>query len=89
MQDCQPIACPIPPCDCAPGTPKGTIADVANYLGVNQIWSAGKRGEGIVVGVVDGGITATGRPLAAGEAPYADHRQRDWRVAHGYLGHAG
>lgn len=65
----EPIACPIPPCDCAPGTPKGTMADVANYLGVNQIWSAGKRGEGMVVGVVDGGITATGRPLAAGEAP--------------------
>ena len=65
----EPIACPIAPCDCASGTPKGTIADVANYLGVNQIWSAGRRGEGIVVGVVDGGITATGRPLASGEAP--------------------
>lgn len=65
----EPIACPIAPCDCSPGTPRGTMADVANYLGVNQIWSAGKRGEGIVVGVVDGGITATGRPLAAGEAP--------------------
>ena len=65
----EPIACPIPPCDCAPGTPKGTIADVATYLGVNQIWSAGKRGEGMVVGVVDGGITATGRALLAGEAP--------------------
>ena len=55
--------CPIGTCDCAPGTPKGTIADVANYLGVNQIWSAGYRGEGIVVGVVDGGITAQGRPI--------------------------
>ena len=65
----EPIACPIPPCDCTSGTPKGTIADVATYLGVPQIWAAGKRGEGIVVGVVDGGITATGRPLAAGEAP--------------------
>ena len=65
----EPIACPIPPCDCSPNTPHGTITDVANYLGVNQIWSAGKRGEGIVVGVVDGGITATGRSLAPGEAP--------------------
>lgn len=61
--------CPIPPCDCAPGTPKGTIADVANYLGVNQIWAAGHRGTGIVVGVVDSGITAVGRTLAPGEAP--------------------
>ena len=65
----EPIACPIPPCDCGPTVPKGTMADVAAYLGVNQIWSAGKRGEGMVVGVVDGGITAAGRPLAAGEAP--------------------
>ena len=56
-------ACPIPPCDCAPGTPKGTIADVANYLGVNNIWSAGIRGTGIVVGVLDSGITAQGRPV--------------------------
>ncbi len=60
-------ACPIPPCDCAPGTPKGTIADVANFLGVSQVWSAGFRGTGIVVGVVDGGITAQGRPVKAGE----------------------
>lgn len=60
-------ACPIPPCDCSPGTPKGTIADVANYLGVSQVWAAGFRGTGIVVGVVDGGITAQGRPVKPGE----------------------
>jgi subtilisin family serine protease len=59
--------CPIPPCDCAPGTPKGTIADVATYLGVAQVWAAGFRGAGMVVGVVDGGITAQGRPVNAGE----------------------
>ena len=55
--------CPIGTCDCSSGTPKGTITDVANYLGVNQIWAAGHRGDGIVVGVVDGGITAQGRPI--------------------------
>jgi hypothetical protein len=59
--------CPIPPCDCTPAVPKGTMADVANYLGVSQIWAAGYRGSGIVVGVVDGGITAQGRPVKAGE----------------------
>lgn len=59
--------CPIPPCDCAPGTPKGTMADVAAYLGVDRIWSAGFRGSGIVVGVLDSGITAQGRPVKAGE----------------------
>ncbi len=51
-------ACPIGTCDCSPTVPKGTIADVASYLGVDQIWAAGLRGEGIVVGVVDGGDTA-------------------------------
>ncbi len=60
-------ACPIGTCDCSPGTAKGSIADVARYLGVDQIWAAGYRGEGMVVGVVDGGITAEGRPVASGE----------------------
>jgi subtilisin family serine protease len=55
--------CPIGTCDCSPGTAKGAIADVANYLGVNTIWTSGYRGDGIVVGVVDGGITAQGRPI--------------------------
>ena len=59
--------CPIPPCDCSPGTAKGTIADVAAYLGADRIWAAGIRGTGIVVGVVDSGITAQGRPVKAGE----------------------
>lgn len=59
--------CPIGSCDCTPGTPVGTIADVARYLGVDQIWARGHRGQGIVVGVLDGGITAQGRPVRAGE----------------------
>lgn len=61
--------CPIGTCDCASGTPKGNMADVANYLGASNIWSLGYRGAGIVVGVVDGGITAQGRPVKAGETP--------------------
>ncbi len=56
-------ACPIPPCDCTPSTPKGTINDVANYLGVDQIWAKGHRGQGVIIGVVDGGITAQGRTI--------------------------
>ncbi|MBW4604674.1 MAG: S8 family serine peptidase [Calothrix sp. FI2-JRJ7] len=55
--------CPVGTCDCSPTTAKGTIADVAKYFGVDQIWAAGFRGQGIVVGVVDGGITAEGRPV--------------------------
>jgi serine protease AprX len=59
--------CPIEPCDCDPNTPHGTIADVATYLGVSDIWVRGFRGSGIVVGIVDGGITAQGRPVKDGE----------------------
>ncbi len=61
-------ACPIGTCDCDYATPKGTIAQVAAYLGVDSIWSTGKRGEGIVVGVVDGGIRAAGRTIKPTEA---------------------
>jgi hypothetical protein len=54
--------CPIPPCDCTFGNPaNGTISDVANYLGVNQIWAQGFKGDGIVIGIVDGGTLAVGR----------------------------
>ena len=38
-------ACPIGTCDCSPGTAKGAIADVASYLGVDQIWASGFRGD--------------------------------------------
>ena len=53
--------CPIPPCDCIPGTAKGTLADVAKYLKADQIWAKGHRGQGIVVAIVDGGISAKNR----------------------------
>ncbi|MEO1428884.1 MAG: S8 family serine peptidase [Cyanobacteria bacterium J06632_19] len=59
--------CPIGTCDCSPTTAKGTMADVAKYFGVDQIWAAGFKGEGVVVGVVDGGITAEGRDIDASE----------------------
>ena len=59
--------CPIGTCDCDSGIPKGDIAAVARHLGVDQIWARGFRGAGIVVGVLDGGITAQGRPVKAGE----------------------
>jgi serine protease AprX len=70
--------CPIGTCDCTPGTAKGTIADVANYLGADRIWSAGYKGEGIVVGIVDGGITAIGRTPKAGETARVAHVIGGW-----------
>jgi subtilisin family serine protease len=86
--------CPIPPCDCQPGVPKGTIADVAAYLGVDQIWARGFRGTGIVVGVLDSGITAQGRPVKPGETTRRISRviggwPSDWGTESGKWGNHG
>ncbi len=65
--------CPIPPCDCDQGTAscsKGSIHDVARYLGVDRIWARGRKGQGIVIGIVDGGITATGRPISRSDTEH-------------------
>lgn len=59
--------CPIPPCDCASNVPKGTIADVVQYLKINEVWAQGTKGAGIAIGIVDGGITAAGRPIKNGD----------------------
>jgi subtilisin family serine protease len=47
----------------------GTADDVARQLGARRIWDAGYRGRGVVVGVVDGGITAYNRPTQFGGSP--------------------
>lgn len=65
--DLAPADCPIPPCDCASNVPKGALADVAAYLQVNQVWAQGFNGNGITIGIVDGGITAQGRPISGGD----------------------
>ena len=65
-----PGTCPIPPCDCDHGTAacsKGSMAQVAQYLGVDHIWANGHKGQGIVVACVDGGITAQGRPISGSD----------------------
>lgn len=61
--------CGVAPCDCQPSEPKGNLADVANYLRATDLWVRGYRGEGVVVGIVDGGITAQGRQIKPGETP--------------------
>ncbi len=83
--------CPIPPCDCPPPmTAKGDIPEVARYLGVDKIWALGNKGQGIIVGVVDGGITAQGRvaggaiPRVIG-GPKTDWGQKDLWGGHGNM----
>lgn len=62
-----PADCPIPPCDCESWVPKGTLADVAAYLKVDQVWAQGFNGNGITIGIVDGGITAQGRTISTAD----------------------
>ena len=47
----------------------GTAAQVARDLGATRLWRAGYTGHGIVVGIVDGGITAQNRPIQFGGWP--------------------
>jgi len=54
-------ACPIPPCDCQPGVPKGSLIEILGQIGVVDIWKQGVTGKDVVIGIVDGGIRATGR----------------------------
>ena len=76
-------------CDCDPTKARGKLADVVKYLGVDEILAKGFRGEGIVVGVVDGGILAEGRdqsgkpttPRVIGGFP------KDWGTKDTWSGH--
>ncbi len=71
--------------DCGgPGGAAGTAADVARMLGVTRLWAAGYTGRGVVVGVVDGGLTAHGRPLQGGAWPAVPHPPAHGRVVGGW-----
>ena len=62
----------------------GTAADVARGLGVTRIWAAGYTGRGLVVGVVDGGITAYARPTQVGAWPAIPQPPAEGEVIGGY-----
>lgn len=47
----------------------GTSEQAARDLGAKRVWAHGCTGRGIVVGIVDGGITAHGRPTQFGGWP--------------------
>ncbi len=53
--------CPIPPCDCQPSVPKGRLVQILGQIGVVDIWKQGVMGQGVIIGIVDGGIKALGR----------------------------
>ena len=55
--------------ECGTDKTVGTANQVAKDLGATRLWTAGYTGRGIVVGVVDGGITAHSRPAKFGGWP--------------------
>jgi len=48
---------PFPSKDCDPTVAKGTVDRVATYLGASDLWDMGYKGKGVVIGIVDGGIS--------------------------------
>jgi serine protease AprX len=70
--------------DCATlGHPTGDVKRLTRKLGVNRIWAEGYDGHGVVVGVVDAGITARGRDVNPTETPAIPLPPAVGRVANG------
>ena len=67
---------PVDRCTCVKMT-SGNVDDVARVLGVDRLRAEGLDGNGIVVGIVDGGITAMGRPTSCDDLsdPFWDSRR--------------
>jgi subtilisin family serine protease len=52
--------------DCDFNIAKGTIEDVAKYLGCDKLWAKGVKGEGIVIGICDTGVDKSKIPAIIG-----------------------
>jgi subtilisin family serine protease len=61
-------AAPTAP-NCAVSTPTGTAAQVAEALGAHRVWTDGFRGQGIIIGVLDGGVDGSRYPVDGGWSP--------------------
>jgi serine protease AprX len=43
--------------DCDSNVAKGNLSSVASFVGADLLWTEGFRGDGIIIGIVDGGVT--------------------------------
>lgn len=55
--------------DCEPFQPPVPFSMVQDLLGARQVWQAGPRGQGVVVGIIDNGIEGNVYPVVGGFAP--------------------
>lgn len=63
------------------GSMVGTISTALTALAVTKVWKRGYRGRGVQVAVVDGGITAIGRPVNPPEVARIDRVVDGWPTA--------
>lgn len=72
--------------DCTPQVPTGSSADVARALGADRVWKdAAYRGQGAVIGIVDGGVDGARFPVTGGWSP--DPRSPPGDAAVAWEGH--
>jgi serine protease AprX len=64
--------------ECGAGGAVGSVTNARIALGVKPIWKKGYQGQGIVVGVVDGGITSTSKMPKPGETARIDRVVDGW-----------
>ncbi len=64
--------------ECDTGGAVGSVTNARVALGVKKIWNQGYKGQGIVVGVVDGGITAKSKTPKPGEVARIDQVVNGW-----------
>lgn len=65
-----PEIAPLPGVDCDSSTPSATAPQIAAALGADRLWSErNTRGEGIIIGIVDGGVSGSKFPVVGGWSP--------------------
>lgn len=56
--------------DCDSRTPKGTSAEIETALNISSVWSStGTKGEGMIIGILDGGVDSAKYPVVGGWSP--------------------
>jgi len=56
--------------DCTPSIPTAAASEIAKVLNVEPVWNvSGRKGDGVTIGIVNGGVDATKFPVTGGWSP--------------------